>query len=41
MAPETRLRLAAEMSVDVRSLTDTGKRARADRSPIHQTSGDR
>jgi hypothetical protein len=41
MTPETRLRLAAELSVDIRSLAAAGKRARADRSPSHQTSDDR
>lgn len=41
MAPETRLRLAAEMSADVRALTKAGIRARAARTPSHQRSGER
>ena len=41
MTPETRLRLAAEMSADVRSLNEAGIRARAARTPSSQHSGDR
>ena len=41
MAPEMRLRLAAEMSADVRSLTEAGTRARASRPPSREPSGDR
>ena len=35
MAPEARLRLAAEMSADVRSLSQAGRRARATRKSEH------
>lgn len=41
MAPETRLRLAAEMSADVRALTEAGNRARAARSPSREPACDR
>ena len=41
MAPETRLRLAAELSADVRSLTEAGSRGRATRTPSRRASGDR
>jgi hypothetical protein len=40
-APEMRLRLAAEMSADVRALTAAGIRGRASRTPGHEPSGDR
>jgi hypothetical protein len=40
MAPETRLRLAAEMSADVRALSAAGIRGRS-RTPCHEPSGDR
>lgn len=41
MAPEMRLRLAAEMSADIRTLVEAGIRARASRSPSRERSGDR
>jgi hypothetical protein len=41
MAPEMRLRLAAEMSADIRSLTEAGTRARAARPPSREPSDDR
>jgi hypothetical protein len=41
MTPETRLRLAAEMSADIRSLAEAGIRARASRSSSRERSGDR
>ena len=41
MAPEVRLRLAAEMSADVRSLTEAGTRARAARFASREPKGDR
>lgn len=39
MTPETRLRLAAELSADARSLTEAGTRARAARSPGREPNG--
>jgi hypothetical protein len=39
MTPEMRLRLAAEMSADVRTLTEAGTRARAARSPGREPKG--
>lgn len=39
MAPEQRLRLAAEMSADVRSLNEAGIRARGAQSPMREPKG--
>jgi len=41
MTPERRLRLAAEVSADVRSLAEAGTQARTARTPSHERSGDR
>jgi hypothetical protein len=41
MAPEARLRLAADMSADVRSLANAGARARASRPAIRERKGER
>ena len=41
MAPEKRLRLAAEMSADIRSLTKAGTLARASSPASRERKGDR
>ena len=41
MAPEKRLRLAAEMSADIRSLTEAGTLARASSPTSREPKGDR
>jgi hypothetical protein len=41
MAPEARLRLAADMSADVLSLSKAGARARASRPAKREREGDR
>jgi hypothetical protein len=41
MAPEARLRLAADMSADVLSLAKAGARARASRPANRERKGDR